>query len=108
MPKYSIVILESVEKTIRNNFDYIANALGNESAAYAHTADIYRLIMSLETFPERYQIYEGYPNPVFRVARIRQYRIFYQVNKKRKIIYIVDLMHSHQNPEDLDLGSAAV
>ena len=99
MRRYKVVILESVEQIIRQNYAYITETFENEVAAYAHTADIYQKIQSLSTFPNSYPVYEDYPGQKFRVMRVRQYRIFYQVDDEHGIVYIVDIMHSHQDPD---------
>lgn len=103
MQKYKIVILDNAETIIRKNFYYIAETFENEAAAYAHIIDIYKKIQALSVFPKSHPIYEAYTGQEFRVARVRQYRIFYHVDDKRGIVYIADIMHAHQSPEDSSL-----
>ena len=103
MQKYRVVVLDKAEQIIRANFRYLADDFQNEPAAYTHTIDIYKKIKSLEIFPESHPIYEGYTDGSFRVARVRQYRIFYYVEKDSKVVYVVDIMHSHQSSDNLKL-----
>ena len=98
MTKYDVVILGSVEKLIRKNYRYIAETYDNEAAAIAHTRDIYATIKSLETFPLRCAVRSTSANYEYRAVRAKQYLIFYRVDEKRKMVIVVDLLHSHQNP----------
>lgn len=105
MESYKIIIMPGAQKAIEDNHKYICESYENEPAAITHTKDIARKIKSLTIFPRAHQVYEGITesNKEYRIARVRQYKIYYTVDEAKKEIHIAAVMHSHQNPESLEL-----
>ncbi len=105
MQKYKVVISNTAKCSILANHNFISKNLDNESAAFMHTMGIYKEIKKLEHMPNMHKIYEGKTNYKYHVAKIRQYLIFYRVDEGKKVVYVVDVLHSHRNLDELIIGN---
>ena len=99
--KYKVVVFDTAKRSIASNYRYISETFDNEPAAFAHTVDIYKEIKKLEYMPKSHKVYEGFVDEIkfeYRVVRVRQYLIFYRIDEENLMVYVVDVMHSHQEP----------
>lgn len=105
MQKYRIVIRERVERKMRENYNYLTVQYDNEQAALSHTIDIYRAVKKLDVFPRAHSVVEQVRDIEIRVLRVRRYKLYYYVDEDTKTVHIVEMYHSRQNPDGLELGN---
>lgn len=95
MQEYKIVITELAEQDLENAGDYIAFQLLNPQAAANTVRGIRKKIQKLQNFPERNELDEDLILAEFgvRMDYYRNYKIYYVVDSKQYIVYIVRILH---------------
>ena len=103
MNKYSIEITEKAELDIKSAFNYIAEELGNYSAAQALLSETEKAIKSLSYMPSRNALID---DPIiadfgFRSLKVKNYLVFYILNENEKCVRIVRFLYARSDWQSL-------
>lgn len=95
MQRYTIRIDEIAEEDLENAGDYIAFVLHNPDAAKNTVKGIRKQINTLQLFPDSHELDE---DPILADLGVhktyyKEYKIFYTVDHKNNIVYIVRILH---------------
>lgn len=93
--QYKIRITDLAEKDLEDIGDYIAYELLNGDAAINKIKGIRKKINDLKYFPERNELDEdSYLAELgVRMDYYRNYKIYYVIDKRERIVYIVRILH---------------
>ena len=96
MKKKKVIWSDKSKESLKVHYDQIKE--DSVPAAKKVKSEIIRVSKSLNTFPEKYQLDEYYPNNPGNIRRFFKwsYRIIYQVNVKT--IDILNVLHTSQEP----------
>ena len=96
---YKVELSESAKRDLRSARVYIADTLGNKTAAANLFNKAYKVLSSLSDFPER--------NPLvrdallaadgFRMQRINNYLAFYVIDSETQTVSILRVIHSRRD-----------
>ncbi|MDE7313261.1 MAG: type II toxin-antitoxin system RelE/ParE family toxin [Eubacterium sp.] len=95
MQHYEIKINDLAEKDLEQAGDYIAYVLLNPIAAEKMVRGIQEQVNKLQYFPESHELED---DPVLaelgvRKTYFKEYKIFFVVDKDKKMVYIVRILH---------------
>lgn len=96
MKKKKIIWSERAIASLKEHYDHIKQ--DSVPAAKRVKSEIINASKSLNTYPEKYQLDEYYPNNPGNIRRFFRwsYRIVYQVNEKT--IDVLNVLHTSQEP----------
>ncbi len=99
MGEFSIEITPSAKRDIDEAFDYIAFNLENPQAAYDLMDAVYDGIESLSSMPERFPAWRREPmkSKGVRFLGVRNFNIFYIVDKKRLVVSVFRVIYNRRN-----------
>jgi plasmid stabilization system protein ParE len=100
---YSIEITDTAQNDYRELYLYLANELHVESSAKKLTHLIEEKIKNLAHFPLAFPLC---PEPVLRAEEIhkmpvKKYLVFYIINDSEKKVYVLRILHSLRDYENL-------
>lgn len=92
----TIVYTETARQDLRDTYAYIASVLLAPEAAQNLMEQILRTIRSLETLAERNPLYRDEPwhSLGVRFVPVKNYLVFYTIDKKTDTVYVVRIMYS--------------
>lgn len=98
-----IVFSLAARQDLYDIFEYIANTLQASDTAAKVTRKIVHEIRSLEFMPETYPIYKKDPwhSQKVRFFPVKNYLIFYVVNKEESTISIIRILYRGRNISNL-------
>ena len=94
MLAHKVILTAEAEKDLENIYRYLAIEKADGINAQKVVDAISERILSLGVFPEGCPIYE--PEPNYRVAHVKRYKLFYRVDKDNQTVVVVRIMHSLQ------------
>lgn len=101
--RYNIKITETARKDLQEITNYIAISLQEREHAKRQLRRIGEAISALETLPERYPLveYQYLAHKGYRVVPQDRYFIFYQVIKKKQLVYISRILYGKRDWKNL-------
>ena len=97
--KYGIEITEAAQRDFENIYTYISDNLCNKQAA-TRLIDLFdKNIRTLADMPEGYPLAndEYFRNMGIRFISVKNYIIFYTVNIKKQMVYVVRVLYGKRN-----------
>ena len=93
---YEIQISEQADNDLRGIFEYIAFELQSPENARGQPDRLEEQISSLDTMPERYQLYEKEPwkSRGLRILPVDNYIVLYIPDSTKKVVTILRVMYS--------------
>lgn len=100
----SVLFTDNFTKSVENTLDYITKDLKNPYAAKKLYINILDAISRIKKHPEMYArvLYEKYKKLNIRKVKINNYYLFYLYENKENKIFILNLVYSARNIEELD------
>lgn len=99
MEQYKILVSESYHRDLRNIIHYISHSLDAPYTAANLLDEIEKAVKNLAVMPERFALVDDVylRARAFRKCSVKNYLLFYKVNKERKIVLIHRILHTKQN-----------
>ncbi len=96
---YEVQISEQADYDLRGIFEYIAFELQSPENACGQLDRLEEQISSLDTMPERYQLYEKEPwkNRGLRTLPVDNYIVLYIPDSTKKVVTILRVMYTGRN-----------
>ena len=96
---YKINATVIYDSDVDDTMDYIANVLYSPAAARNLRVKIRRTVMLIEDNPYIFPIYhdEEIAKLGYRFAVVSDYLLFYRVDEKNKVIYLLHFLNGRQN-----------
>lgn len=96
---YSIVVSEIADDDLNRLFEYIAFSLMSIESAIGQLDRLQERIMSLNTMPERFRLYDKEPwhSRGLRIMPVDNYLVFYTVDIEAGIVTIVRVMYGRRD-----------
>lgn len=93
---YEVEVSERAENDLRGIFEYIAFELQSPENASGQLDRLEGQILSLDTMPERYRLYEKEPwkSRGLRVLPVDNYVVFYILDSDKKVVTILRVMYA--------------
>lgn len=103
MKQYKLIYLPIFKNDIKDITRYIAVDLNNKKAAHQLTDDILKTIELLKNSPEMYQEYHFIKSlkKKYRYFVVKNYIVFYTVDKKKKEVTIYRALYKKRNLENI-------
>lgn len=103
MDTYEVRITDVAFNHLKEIRSYIENELYAPNAAKKLLEDLYKGIKSLSIFPERHKpiIEQPWGNLGVRKHIVRNYYIYFYVDKDKKLVQIMGVVFSKQNQENV-------
>lgn len=101
---YNVSVSEQAEKDLRDIFEYIAFTLQVEQAAAGQLARLQKIILSLDTMPNRYPVYKKEPWRCreLRFVPVNHYVVFYLVDEAAQVVSIARVLYGSRDlPQQL-------
>ena len=101
--KYGIEITEAAQRDFENIYTYISDNLCNKKAATSLIDLFDKNIRTLADMPEGYPLAndEYLRNMGIRFISVKNYIIFYTVNIKKQMVYVVRVLYGKRNWIDI-------
>ena len=101
--KYRIEITEAAQRDFENIYTYISDSLCNRKAATGLIDLFDKNIRTLADMPEGYPLAndEYLRNMGIRFISVKNYIIFYTVNIKKQMVYVVRVLYGKRNWIDI-------
>jgi len=101
--EYSFKFTENAEEDLNDILKYISEDLSNPSAASGLAHRIFECIDNVRVFPESGLIVENdfLADKTIRKVLVENYTIYYKADDKNKLIYIVRLVYSRRDMNEL-------
>lgn len=95
MDKYKVVVLPMAENDIASNIDYIFYEKEAPDTAKQLLAGFRKTISKLEQFPESHEFDEDEDLAVMKIRKCyyKNYKIFFYVNKEKRAVYVLRVLH---------------
>ena len=92
---YEVTTTDQDESDLRGIYEYIAFELLSPENAAGQLDRLEEQIIGLETFPEKYRIYEKEPwkSRGLRIMAVDNYLVFYILDKDARIVTIVRVLY---------------
>ncbi len=99
--KYDVFYSETARNDLTDIYEYIAFHLMEPLTARKTCAGIISEVRSLETFPERFALFDNEPwrSRGLRKLPVKNYLVFYTVNEEKKTVNVIRIMYGAR---DLD------
>ncbi|MDO5028915.1 MAG: type II toxin-antitoxin system RelE/ParE family toxin [Bacillota bacterium] len=103
MSRFTIIVSAKAKEDILNIYEYISINLNSELSALKLLKEIEETIRSLDQMPERFRRYEDdqLSRENIRFCPVKNYLIFYRVNKEKKLVEIIRVLYSRRKYEDI-------
>ncbi len=100
---YDVRLIPLAEKDLQNIYDYIANTLGNVSAANKLVNDFVTVFKTMAIMPYSYpKINNGYvKDKELRKAVVNNYIAFYKVDDDKRVVYVVRIIYGMSNYQSM-------
>lgn len=98
---YKIIIITEAKYDLRNIFYYYSFKFQNDHYAMKIYKKLVDSIKSLSYMPERYRLYDEitHTDIALRVMIVDKYKVFYHVDKVKKVVTIYHIFSSKSNIE---------
>ncbi len=95
MTEYKVVILPLAEEDIVDQTDYIAFELKSPETAINMARGFQKVINGLSRFPKSHELDEDEELASYGIRKTyyKNYKIYFQIDEKRKIVYILRVFH---------------
>lgn len=96
---YSIQIAKSAENDLREALDYVEYVLKSPQAADELLEDFYECVLKLQSYPERHALVDDTVLKAWgvRFIPVKKYLVFYMVNSKEQVVYVVRFLYGKRN-----------
>lgn len=96
MQKFEVIILPLAEEDIKENTDYIFFEKQSPQTALSLLKGFYDVIEKLSIMPEKYQYDEDENLAALYIRKCyyNNYKIYFYVNKQKKHVYILRVLHT--------------
>lgn len=93
---YEVEVSEQADRDLRGIFEYIAFELQSPKNAGGQLDRLEKQILSLDTMPERYRMYEKEPWKTrgLRILPVDNYVILYIPDSNKKVVTILRVMYA--------------
>lgn len=100
---YSFKFTETAEEDLNNILQYISDDLCNPKAAIVLSQKIFDCIDNVKSFPELGLIVENefLTDKSLRRVFVENYSVYYKADDENQLIYIVRLVYSKRNFEEI-------
>ncbi len=100
---YSIEVSDTAEKDLFEIFEYIAYTLGSKTVATKHFNLLEESILSLNTFPQKFQKYakEPWNSRGLRCMPVKNFVVCYIPNKQTQQVIVTRVLYARRNIEEV-------